>query len=818
MFDSTGLETAVEAVPNSFPTSSANGWVANSISQAGLNSNGWLGNQQDGNSAVGSDLNASRAMASVNRHLQLQALDSEFSNPWLEQSFFSDGYLSSQPVTTSQDSVTGLTAAASSSSGASTSSSDLTGIDDLGLILGSRDYQDFVGGGDQYDRYEFTVDSTSNLEIKLDGASAHTGLFLVQDFGSSSDYQLLDFSCGFDAMSAEINQHNLASGDYELFVHSLTGDYTDYNLNINVDPIGGIDHQVGSLEADQFDFHPDDLYTIYSGKGNVEFGQGEFDLIDLSHLSVDDVVKFNLANTNGTGGLLYDPGNGLCLFDAMQLNDGSRILFEGIDRIQFADQIIDFSVVPNDPLFEDQWNLHITGVHNAWKFTTGSSDVLIGIQDDGLELGRVETENRFLLFQQDIHPDLDNSRLEERGQKQIPTFSTSHGTGVNGIIAAASNNNDGISGINWVSNIWHSDVNTLQSGWQNGAFDIGWQPDSEKVREATQTMIDQAADTGRTVVINMSFGIGVSPELETLIAENQDSALFVIASGNDDADSLSYPAKLAQDYDNVIAVGASWGPQDYFGDEVEPGTRISYPDVWGSNYGEGLSLMAPSEVITTEYMFTLFPESNFGYSEKFDGTSAAAPHVTGIASLVWSVNPDLTASEVHDVLTDTAYDLSHLGDEFEYGSGLVDADAAVRRALALANPVSDWSQSSTLWEYLTATDGMQTPGISGEIFEPDASEQEVAAGDNTPEIGVNSMIDSLPKFDLGSLPTYEFAPTFDFDFASVQPNIQVSEAIADEVAIATYRLTHQLPTTAQNDVDWTPSHELDLPLQMPALV
>ena len=67
----------------------------------------------------------------------------------------------------------------------------------------------------------------------------------------------------------------------------------------------------------------------------------------------------------------------------------------------------------------------------------------------------------------------------------------------------------------------------------------------------------------------------------------------------------------------------------------------------------------------------------------FNGTSAATPNVTGVASLVWSANPNLSATQVKQILSQTAYDLSVPGYDTVYGSGFVNADAAVRRAMAL---------------------------------------------------------------------------------------------------------------------------------------
>jgi serine protease len=75
----------------------------------------------------------------------------------------------------------------------------------------------------------------------------------------------------------------------------------------------------------------------------------------------------------------------------------------------------------------------------------------------------------------------------------------------------------------------------------------------------------------------------------------------------------------------------------------------------------------------------------FGNMNFFGGTSAANPNMAGIASLVWSVNSELTGGELRQILIDTAMDLGTLGDDNTFGNGLVNADAAIRRAWALAD-------------------------------------------------------------------------------------------------------------------------------------
>jgi len=65
-----------------------------------------------------------------------------------------------------------------------------------------------------------------------------------------------------------------------------------------------------------------------------------------------------------------------------------------------------------------------------------------------------------------------------------------------------------------------------------------------------------------------------------------------------------------------------------------------------------------------------------------DGTSMATPHVSAVAALAWSVNPGLSNAQIRAILSSTATDLGARGRDDLYGSGLVQADAAVGAALA----------------------------------------------------------------------------------------------------------------------------------------
>ncbi|MEO1378061.1 MAG: S8 family serine peptidase [Cyanobacteria bacterium J06635_10] len=557
----------------------------------------------------------------------------------------------------------------------------------------TKSIRDWVGGLDEKDYYKFNLNKTSNLNVAVDGLSADADLRLLNSKGNilassvnaGSLNELIAETVGAGTYYIEVSSYNSSETYYKLKFSASPSPQKISNSN-NTQPIptsakmsansgattssptpasaptpqnaNSTRIEAGTLKADTFTYQSGFSRTIFSGNGNVEYGNGILDTLNLSEFASSSVT-FNYANSS-QGGVAYNLGNGIRIFDALTLADGSEILFEGIEAIAFADNTINLSETTNDPLFNQQWNLHAMGVHNAWRFTKGSKKVMIGIQDTGL--GTNSSGN--------IHPDL--GKTNYIGNNYIDeSADISHGTQVQGTIAALSNNGIGGAGINWISNLIHIDV-------------VGDNPLDYNLATATQTMIDRANAQGKRLVVNMSLAGGYTVEFEQLIANNQNNALFVIASGNGNNNTISSPADLAQKYGNVVAVGASWGSTDYYGNAKTPGKRISYPNWWGSSYGPGLTLMAPSEFVSTHATGNVSNNSTFEYNQNFNGTSASTANISGVASLIWSVYPSLSAEQIRSIMSETAYDLESSGYDNQTGYGFVNADAAVRRALALA--------------------------------------------------------------------------------------------------------------------------------------
>jgi hypothetical protein len=106
--------------------------------------------------------------------------------------------------------------------------------------------------------------------------------------------------------------------------------------------------------------------------------------------------------------------------------------------------------------------------------------------------------------------------------------------------------------------------------------------------------------------------------------------------------------------------------------------RASY-----SNFGPSVDIAAPGGALRNGIDYGVWSlwwsfASNTPSYEALEGTSMAAPHVTGAAALVLAANPGLTRSELRARLLDHAADLGAEGEDDEFGAGLVDADAAVR--------------------------------------------------------------------------------------------------------------------------------------------
>lgn len=317
---------------------------------------------------------------------------------------------------------------------------------------------------------------------------------------------------------------------------------------------------------------------------------------------------------------------------------------------------------PNDPYFPYQYALRNTGqqppggtndadidADEAWNITTGSLDIKIAILDTGIPL----TDNGELL-----HPDLKNSNRIILGDDFVGDGEgvrdrNGHGTHVAGIIGAESNNNVGIAGVAWNCKLLIMQV-----------FDGAGNTTSSFFRNAVRSSVDDGAH-----ILNFSGWVDSSQQSEdALNYVRQNNRVFVTIAGNKNGEcgysnNVVYPGRRSTDFSNIITVSAT----DY-NDSI----------FWLSSRGPEVNVSAPGVKI-----FSTLPDSTYDF---MSGTSMAAPHVSGVAALILSANPNLTASKVRQIIQQTAEDKGAPGKDDCYGYGRVNAHKALLEVLLdLAN-------------------------------------------------------------------------------------------------------------------------------------
>jgi thermitase len=306
-------------------------------------------------------------------------------------------------------------------------------------------------------------------------------------------------------------------------------------------------------------------------------------------------------------------------------------------EVAFAepDGVLAPDAVPNDPYYSYQWHLPKIGAPTAWNTTTGSPSVTLAILDTGVD---------------GTHPDL--------AAKMVPGWNFydnnadtrdvhGHGTSVAGAAGATGNNGAGMA-----SPAWGCKLMPLRISDTSGLAYFS----------TMATALTWAADRGARVA-NLSYGASESSTVTSAAQYFQGKGgVVTISAGN------SAVFHTAADNPYVLTVSA---------------TNSSDVLTSWSDTGNNVDLSAPGESI-----YTLLRGGGYGAGS---GTSFSAPVVAGVAALVISVNPALTASQVQSILKQSADDLGPAGWDPSYGWGRVNAARAVSLAGGAPAPTGDTS-------------------------------------------------------------------------------------------------------------------------------
>ncbi len=319
--------------------------------------------------------------------------------------------------------------------------------------------------------------------------------------------------------------------------------------------------------------------------------------------------------------------SGMDLESALQAyRSHSSVLFVQRDYEVFVETI------PADSAFEQTWHLHNTGQTGgvpdadidapaAWDVTTGDGTTVVAVIDTGVDYTHPDLAQNIWVNAGEIpNNGLDDDRngyvddvhgYDFVNRDADPMDDDGHGTHVAGTIAAAGNNSHGVAGINW-----NAQIMSLKFLNERG---------SGSISDAIEALY-YAVDNGARISNNSWGGAGDSPALQAALEYAAEHHHIVVAAAGNlglDTDGIPhYPASY--DLANVVSVAAT--------DHNDRLARFS-------NYGsQSVDLAAPGVSI-----LSTVPGGGYDW---YDGTSMAAPQVSGVLSLVWELNPSFTDAQV----------------------------------------------------------------------------------------------------------------------------------------------------------------------------
>lgn len=302
----------------------------------------------------------------------------------------------------------------------------------------------------------------------------------------------------------------------------------------------------------------------------------------------------------------------------------------------------DDSLVPRDPLYRLQWHLSKDkGIHlpQAWAITTGNPSIVLGIVD-----------RNFSFSDPDMDPKLCSSRqyYYESVLDYTPQMKTlaandnrAHGLDVLNVLAPCTDNDFGLAGIDWHAQVFLVDTlgdRTLAARMFGILWAAGFDVCTSSIASCPEGSSFQRNRHPATI-INASFGFSgpflddppYGPVLDVIGRINREGRILVASIGNEESFA---DRRLPGSAGGVISVGSSnrEGKSSHF-----------------NNFGRTVDILAPGEEI-----FGMVK----GHALSLTGTSFATPIVTGVVSLMVSVNPELSWKQAEYILKTTATPLS----------------------------------------------------------------------------------------------------------------------------------------------------------------
>jgi len=332
----------------------------------------------------------------------------------------------------------------------------------------------------------------------------------------------------------------------------------------------------------------------------------------------------------------------------------------------------------NDPFINKCWMLQSVSACEAWELEKSEKKITVAVLDSGFNIEHEDLKNNIVASYDAAGDGIEGDKDGERRD---------HGSHVSGIISAEANNKKGIAGISYNAGLLPVCVSKNRS---DGATD------SYTLMKGYEFILDNK-DKYNVKVINISIA-GPVPSVKDLrnirfVTGYEDKVLIncfrkaydagiltVEASGNFGRTYGSCLAAFSDFESSIIGVNALG-----YGDEWDYESSLSIPDYPPflapfSNYNMPGQTTKDISAPGQEILSCRFGDTNENLYKFDGGTSMSTPVVSGVAALIYSVNPALSATQVTDILMSSAVDLGDPGWDEKYGFGEVNAYNAVKLA------------------------------------------------------------------------------------------------------------------------------------------
>ena len=319
--------------------------------------------------------------------------------------------------------------------------------------------------------------------------------------------------------------------------------------------------------------------------------------------------------------------------------------------------------LPDDPRYGGQWYLERIGIEAAWALEAGGPETTVVVLDNGCDLDHPDLSDK-------LDPGRDTVEGDDDPSYAPGAPGNEHGTACAGIVGAEAGNGIGIAGT--CPGCRLRCVRILSDGEEALPTSVTVEA-FEFAREVDAAVASNSWGYAESIPVPHEVSLAIT-RLHTR-SRGGAGTLVVFAAGNDDHEIRGFEL-------NALAAVLTVGAVNVY-DEATVFT----------NFGDAVDVVAPVGTVTTD-ISGLDGAGAGDYTDLFGGTSSACPVAAGVAALLAAAAPERKASELYEVLRQTARPAPYAqpdegGHDPVYGRGIIDPEAALRSVLGLDEVAQD---------------------------------------------------------------------------------------------------------------------------------